>query len=98
MPTYEYLCSNCGHRFEKFQRITAEPETICPNCQQLSIKRVINGGNGIIFKGSGFYITDYRKDSYNQSKKTESAVSTSSSSGSTTPAKKNTKSDSASKE
>lgn len=96
MPTYEYLCANCGHRFEKFQRITAEPEKICPNCQQMTIRRIINGGNGIIFKGSGFYITDYKKQSTSQSKPTESATTASSTTGSSAPAKSTTKSDSAS--
>lgn len=97
MPTYEYLCTNCGHRFEKFQRITAEPEKICPNCQKITIKRVINGGNGIIFKGSGFYITDYKKDHSVQSKKTEPTASTSISPASSSTKNNTIKSDSASK-
>ncbi|MBN2092253.1 zinc ribbon domain-containing protein [candidate division KSB1 bacterium] len=97
MPTYEYLCANCGHRFEKFQRITAEPEKICPKCQQMTIKRVINGGNGIIFKGSGFYITDYKKGHSSPPTKSDSAASTSSSSDSSSTTKSTTKNDSASK-
>lgn len=57
MPTYEYECKSCGHHFETFQHMTDEPLKICPQCGA-SIHRVINGGVGIIFKGSGFYIND----------------------------------------
>jgi len=61
MPTYEYKCSN-GHTFEAFQRITEAPLTSCPKCKA-AVRRVINGGMGVIFKGSGFYTTDYKKSS-----------------------------------
>ena len=57
MPTYEYLCENCNHQFEAFQSITAEPLKNCPECNG-TVKRLIGAGNGLIFKGSGFYITD----------------------------------------
>lgn len=67
MPTYEYLCSNCEYKFEEFQSITAEPLEKCPKCGG-SVRRLISSGNGLIFKGSGFYITDYKK-SNNESKK-----------------------------
>ncbi len=60
MPTYEYLCASCGHRFEKFQSIKAEPIDICPKCSKKGVNRIINGGSGLIFKGSGFYLTDYK--------------------------------------
>ncbi|RJO63953.1 MAG: zinc ribbon domain-containing protein [Candidatus Omnitrophota bacterium] len=60
MPTYEYECSHCGHRFEVFQSISAKHIRSCPNCKK-SVKRLIGPGAGIIFKGSGFYATDYRK-------------------------------------
>lgn len=60
MPTYEYLCGDCNHQFEEFQSITAEPLDTCPKCNG-SVKRLISSGNGLIFKGSGFYITDYKK-------------------------------------
>lgn len=62
MPTYEYECANakCGHNFEKFQSITAKPLDKCPKCGK-KVKRLIGSGSGIIFKGSGFYATDYRK-------------------------------------
>ncbi|OGW86928.1 MAG: FmdB family transcriptional regulator [Omnitrophica bacterium RIFCSPHIGHO2_02_FULL_46_11] len=63
MPTYEYECEKCGHRFEKFQSITAERVKTCPQCQG-KVKRLIGGGAGILFKGSGFYQTDYRSSSY----------------------------------
>ncbi len=63
MPTYEYLCASCGHRFEKFQSIKAEPIDICPKCSENDVNRIINGGGGLIFKGSGFYLTDYKNKS-----------------------------------
>jgi putative FmdB family regulatory protein len=60
MPTYEYRCSHCGFEFEEFQSIAAEPISICPKCGA-KVQRKISGGGGLIFKGSGFYITDYKK-------------------------------------
>ena len=60
MPTYDYECKNCGHRFEAFQGITAEPLKKCPDCGKMKLVRLIGGGAGIIFKGSGFYATDYK--------------------------------------
>jgi putative FmdB family regulatory protein len=60
MPTYEYECTHCGHTFEAFQKITDPPLQQCPKCQK-KVKRLISSGVGIIFKGSGFYATDYRK-------------------------------------
>ncbi len=59
MPTYEYRCTQCEHLFEQFQSIKDEPVKICPRCGG-PVRRLIGGGNGLIFKGSGFYITDYR--------------------------------------
>lgn len=59
MPTYEYACTKCGHRFEEFQSIQAEPIRECPQCSG-AVERLINGGVGLIFKGSGFYLTDYK--------------------------------------
>jgi putative FmdB family regulatory protein len=61
MPTYEYRCAACAHTFEEFQSITAEPFEICPKCGKPALKRVIGTGGGMIFKGSGFYLTDYKK-------------------------------------
>ena len=68
MPTYDYVCENCGHHFEKFQSITAAPLTECPECQG-HVRRLISAGNGFLFKGSGFYETDYRSESYKRDKK-----------------------------
>jgi putative FmdB family regulatory protein len=62
MPTYEYECTKCGHTFDAFQSITAEPLSSCPQCRG-KVRRLIGGGMGIIFKGSGFYTTDYKKSS-----------------------------------
>jgi putative FmdB family regulatory protein len=64
MPTYEYKCENCGHQFEQFQTITSKPLRTCPQCGENKLNRLIGAGSGIIFKGSGFYATDYRNDSY----------------------------------
>jgi len=60
MPTYEYACSKCGHHFEQFQSMRDEPLKKCPKCHKSALKRLIGGGAGLIFKGSGFYITDYK--------------------------------------
>lgn len=60
MPTYEYKCTKCGHQFEAFQSMSETPVTICPRCSG-PVKRLISGGAGLIFKGSGFYITDYKR-------------------------------------
>lgn len=71
MPTYEYLCRNCGHKFENFQPITARPLRKCPACSKMKLQRLIGSGAGIIFKGNGFYQTDYRSESYKQGQKDE---------------------------
>jgi putative FmdB family regulatory protein len=63
MPTYQYKCHDCGYLFEEFQSITDEPLTQCPECGG-KVARLISGGAGFLFKGSGFYITDYRSDKY----------------------------------
>jgi putative FmdB family regulatory protein len=62
MPTYEYACTKCGHTFEAVQSMNDKPLSRCPECKS-AIRRVINGGIGVIFKGSGFYTTDYKKSS-----------------------------------
>lgn len=82
MPTYEYQCTACGHAFEKFQSITAEPIKQCPQCNKKKVKRLIGTGAGLIFKGSGFYITDYRSDSYKSAAKSDTTSSSSSSAAS----------------
>ena len=72
MPTYEYRCEKCGHAFEEFQSITAKPIKKCPKCGKLAVKRLISAGVGIIFRGSGFYETDYRSDQYKAAAKKDS--------------------------
>ena len=64
MPTYDYVCSACNHRFEEFQSMTSKPLRKCPECKKPALDRLIGAGAGVIFKGSGFYQTDYRSDSY----------------------------------
>jgi putative FmdB family regulatory protein len=63
MPTYEYACPKCGHEFEQFQSMRDEPLKKCPKCKKAGVKRLVGGGAGLIFKGTGFYITDYKKKS-----------------------------------
>jgi putative FmdB family regulatory protein len=63
MPTYEYQCKYCGHELEELQSMTEEPLKTCPKCKTDSLARVLSGGSGLIFKGSGFYLTDYKKGS-----------------------------------
>lgn len=78
MPTYEYECKQCNHKFEQFQRMTAEPLKDCPECGG-AVKRLIGSGAGIIFKGSGFYCTDYKNSNSaktNSSGKTDISVKT----------------------
>ncbi len=65
MPTYEYRCQDCSHEFELVQRMSDDPLSLCPECGG-NVKRLIGKGAGIIFKGSGFYQTDYRSDSYHK--------------------------------
>jgi putative FmdB family regulatory protein len=63
MPTYEYACQKCGHQFEQFQSMRDEPLKKCPQCNKAGLKRLVGGGAGLIFKGTGFYITDYKNKS-----------------------------------
>jgi putative FmdB family regulatory protein len=71
MPTYDYECGACGHKFEEFQSIKADPIRKCPACRKNRVKRLIGTGAGIIFKGSGFYQTDYRSESYKSAAKAD---------------------------
>ena len=64
MPTYDYICDSCGCRFERFQSITAKSLRSCPKCGKRKLKRLIGAGAGVIFKGTGFYQTDYRSEGY----------------------------------
>jgi|SRR5688572_1120268 len=72
MPTYEYRCEACGHELELFQNISEAPKKKCPACKRSKLKRKIGGGAGFLFKGSGFYLTDYRSDSYKKGAESES--------------------------
>ena len=70
MPTYDYVCKACEYRFEEFQSMSADPLKKCPKCKKNKLERLIGTGAGVIFKGSGFYETDYRGDGYaNDAKK-----------------------------
>lgn len=98
MPTYEYVCNKCGHQFEKFQSIKDKPLSVCPEelCKLKKwgkgrVTKQLSAGAGLIFKGSGFYITDYRSENYKQGAKKESSASSggdSKSSGGDKPAAK----------
>lgn len=85
MPTYDYRCNECGHKWDEFQSITAKPLRKCPACGRLKAERIISAGGGIIFKGSGFYKTDYRSESWKKgaeaAKGSESSGKSSDSSG-----------------
>jgi putative FmdB family regulatory protein len=76
MPTYDYVCERCEHAFEEFQSITAKTLRKCPQCGKLALRRLIGTGAGIIFKGSGFYQTDYRSDSYKKAAQKETGSKT----------------------
>ena len=74
MPTYDYICDACGHEFETFEPITSTPRTDCPVCKELKLRRKIGAGMAILFKGSGFYQTDYRSDSYKKAAQADKAA------------------------
>ena len=69
MPTYDYECDACGHAFELFQGITAPVKRKCPECKRLKLRRLFGAGAAVMFKGSGFYETDYRSESYKSGEK-----------------------------
>jgi putative FmdB family regulatory protein len=73
MPTYEYQCDACEHNFDEFQSITSEPLKKCPKCGKPKLRRVFGAGAAILFKGSGFYQTDYRSESYKAAAKADQA-------------------------
>ena len=75
MPTYDYRCEACEHEFEEFQSISAGALRKCPECKRLKLKRLIGGGAGFLFKGSGFYETDYRSDAYKKAEAGEKGSS-----------------------
>jgi putative FmdB family regulatory protein len=89
MPTYDYRCGSCGHEFEAFESITADPRTECPECKEPQLRRKIGPGAAILFKGSGFYQTDYRSESYKKAAKAESPAPESKTATSSDGASKN---------
>lgn len=90
MPTYDYQCDGCGHRFEEMQSFKDDPLKTCPECKEDHLRRLFGTGAAILFKGSGFYETDYRSDSYKKAAKAETEASSkpapAAGNGSTTPA------------
>ena len=78
MPTYDYECDACGHALELFQSINAPVETTCPECKKKKLRRLFGTGAAIVFKGSGFYQTDYRSENYQKSAKADKESSSSS--------------------
>ena len=94
MPTYDYECGSCGHAYELFQSMTARVKKKCPSCGERSANRLIGTGAGIIFKGSGFYETDYRSDSYQKAAKADSEAKSGKKEKSSSDTKPSTKSES----
>jgi len=90
MPTYEYRCNSCTHQFEEFQSIKASPLVKCPKCEKNKLVRLISGGAAIVFKGSGFYQTDYRSESYKKGAKESKTTETPPAVAAATPAKTET--------
>jgi putative FmdB family regulatory protein len=86
MPTYEYKCEACGFKFEKFQSIKSAPIRKCPHCGKNRVKRLIGTGSGLIFKGGGFYETDYRSEAYKSAAKADAKAGA----GTSSPAKEST--------
>jgi putative FmdB family regulatory protein len=82
VPTYDYVCDGCGHAFELFQSITEEAQKKCPKCKKQKLRRLFGTGAAIVFKGSGFYKTDYRSDSYKKREAADKPASESKSSDS----------------
>lgn len=83
MPTYDYRCDACEHAFEEFQSMTEEPLKKCPKCGKKKLRRLIGTGAAILFKGSGFYQTDYRSESYKSAAKAEDKAGTNGATGAT---------------
>jgi putative FmdB family regulatory protein len=92
MPTYDYICDDCGHEFEAYESIKADPQTVCPGCAKPRLRRKIGPGAAILFKGSGFYQTDYRSDSYKKSAAADKPAESKPAESSTTTPKPETKS------
>ena len=79
MPTYDYICDDCQHEFEAYESIKADAQTVCPTCHQPRLRRKIGAGAAILFKGSGFYQTDYRSESYKKGAQADKTASEASS-------------------
>jgi putative FmdB family regulatory protein len=94
MPTYEYRCKACGHEFEEFQSMSSDPLTMCPKCAKPSLKRLMSSGVGLIFKGSGFYLTDYKKSNTSSGSNAKSELKPESKSDSNSASKTESKQDS----
>ena len=75
MPTYDYICDDCQHEFEAYESIKADSQTVCPTCHEPKLRRKIGAGAAILFKGSGFYQTDYRSDSYKKGAQADKTAS-----------------------
>lgn len=92
MPTYDYVCDACNHEFELFQSITESPKKKCPECGKLKLRRLFGTGAAIVFKGSGFYQTDYRSESYKKAAAADKKSTSSSSEGKSSESKSESKS------
>ncbi len=87
MPTYDYECNECGYEMELFQSITESPKRKCPSCGRMKLRRLFGTGAAVMFKGSGFYQTDYRSESYKKAAAADTKPTDSSSSGSSSDSK-----------
>ena len=91
MPTYDYRCNDCGHEFELFQSMSEPKKKKCPKCKELTLQRLIGTGAAVMFKGSGFYETDYRSESYKKGAEAEKKGSEIGSKGDAAPDSKSPK-------
>ena len=97
MPTYDYVCDACEHKFEEFQSFTEKPLKKCPECKKSKLRRLFGAGAAVLFKGSGFYETDYRSESYKSAAKADQEASKPASSEKADSTDKSTKTDSSAK-
>ena len=97
MPTYDYKCNNCGHAFELFQSMSEGVKKKCPECKKQKLRRLFGTGAAVMFKGSGFYTTDYRSDSYKKAAEADKKSTSDSSSKSESKSSESKSSDASSK-